>query len=152
MRPRRSGQSDPPAPAASDVIAVTIQEIVALVEIFEHARDRISELSDADGAVIANASGHLLVPSLYARVGLASIKGSRSIPLLVTEVGSLEAAVINLESYRGNEVVLCVGYELLEKFANRERNSHPMRYVHGVLVFIDEAGDAANGSTAPSLT
>ncbi|MFG2459334.1 hypothetical protein ACGFWE_20040 [Streptomyces sp. NPDC048523] len=120
--------------------------------IFEHAHDRISELSDADGAVIDNASGHLLVPSLYARVGLASIKGACNIPFLVTEIGSLEAAVINLESYRGNEVVLCVGYELLEKFATRERNSHPMRHVHGVPVFIDEAGDSANGSATPSLT
>ncbi|MFD8220778.1 hypothetical protein ACFV2U_45705 [Streptomyces sp. NPDC059697] len=151
-RRRRDRARNPLTPTAPDVIAVTFRETVALVEVLEHAHAQISELSNVDKGTIANASGFLLAPSLYARVGLASVKGSHSIPLLSTEVGSLEAAVINLESYRGNEVALCTGYELLENFAKREKNSHRMQYIHGVLAFIDEVGDAANGSAAPSLT
>ncbi|MEU6523776.1 hypothetical protein ABZ892_13380 [Streptomyces sp. NPDC046924] len=131
----------PLAPVASDVIAITVRELVALVEVFEHAHAQISELSDASGETIASASGVTLVPSLYARAGLASIRGLRDIPLLVDEIGLLEAAVINLESYEGNEVVLVAGYELLDNFAHRERNAHPLRCKHGILAFADEAGD-----------
>ncbi|MGW5212938.1 hypothetical protein ACWEQO_17455 [Streptomyces sp. NPDC004051] len=123
------------------MIAITARELVALVGVFEHSHAQISELSDASGETIANASGLTLVPSLYARVGLASIRGVRDIPLLVDEIGLLEAAVINLESYEGNEVVLVVGYELLDNFANRERNACPLCRKHGVLAFADEAGD-----------
>lgn len=131
----------PLAPDASDAIAVTVRELVSLIEIFGHVHAQISELSEASGETIAHASGLALVPSLYARAGLASIRGLRDIPLLVDEIGLLEAAVINLESYEGNEVVLVAGYELLDNFAHRERNAHPLRCRHGVLAFADEAGD-----------
>ncbi|MFE9925736.1 hypothetical protein ACFYQA_30470 [Streptomyces sp. NPDC005774] len=126
---------------ASGVIAITIRELVALVGVFEHAYAQISELSDASGETIANASGLTLISSLYARAGMASIRGLRDIPLLVDEIGLLDAAVINLESYEGNEVVLVAGYELLDNFANRERNSYPLRCKHGILAFTDEAGE-----------
>ncbi|MGW5973944.1 hypothetical protein [Streptomyces sp. NPDC055186] len=142
MRRRYRDKFDaPPVENSSDVIAITVRELVSLVGVFEHSHAQISELSDASRETIANASGLTLVPSLYARVGLASIRGICDIPLLVDEIGLLEAAVINLESYEGNEVVLVAGYELLDNFAHRERNAHPLRCRHGVLAFADEAGD-----------
>ncbi|MFF0010457.1 hypothetical protein [Streptomyces sp. NPDC005374] len=139
-------------PATPDAIAVTVQEISTLVEIFEHAHARISGLSDASKETIADASGSILLPSLFARAGLASIQKNRGIPLLVDEIGLLEAAVINLESYEGNEVVLVAGYELLEEFANRRINGHPLCHVHGVLAFADEAGETASGPATSSRT
>ncbi|MER6377934.1 hypothetical protein ABT255_59190 [Streptomyces mirabilis] len=72
--------------------------------------------------------------------------------MLVSEIGLLEAAVINLETYQGNEVVLVAGYELLAIFSQREANSYPLRHVHGILAFADEAGDSTSGSATPSLT
>ncbi|MEU0209285.1 hypothetical protein ABZ235_04290 [Streptomyces canus] len=152
---RRRHRDKPQAhltPATPDVIAITVEEIAALVEIFEHARARIFELSDASKETIADASGSILVPSLFARAGLASIQGNHSIPLLVDEIGLLEAAVINLESYEGNEVVLVAGYELLDKFSNRKMNAYPLRHVHGVLAFSDEAGETASGPATSSLS
>ncbi|MDO0935814.1 hypothetical protein QQY66_30550 [Streptomyces sp. DG2A-72] len=153
MRRRNRDKHHPPlAPATKDAIAITVRETITLVEIFEHAHARISELSDTDKETIADASGSTLIPSLFARVGLASIQGIHSIPLLAEEIASLEAAVINLESYEGNEVVLVAGYALLDDFANRKMNAHPLRHMHGVLAFADEAGDTASGPATPSLT
>ncbi|WP_159403647.1 hypothetical protein [Streptomyces sp. NRRL S-646] len=97
-------------------------------------------MSDTDGDTIARASGASLIPSLYARAGLALTKGRDSIPLLVGEVGLLEAAVINLESYEGNEVVLVAGYELLDVLSNREVNTGPLRRIHGILTFDGDSG------------
>ncbi|MFF7887498.1 hypothetical protein ACH40F_39325 [Streptomyces sp. NPDC020794] len=134
------------------MIAITIREVVALIEILEHAHACITELSDANEETLARASGSKLIPALYARAGFASIRGFRNIPLLTDEIGLLEAAVINLESYRGNEVVLCSGYHLLDHFANRSRNSYPLCYVHGILTFTDEVEDTASGPATPSLT
>ncbi|WP_143138270.1 hypothetical protein [Streptomyces mirabilis] len=97
-------------------------------------------MSDVDDETIARASGASLIPSLYARAGLTLTKGGDNIPLLVGEVGLLEAAVINLESYEGNEVVLVAGYELLDVLSNREVNTSPLRRIHGILTFDGEAG------------
>jgi hypothetical protein len=105
-----------------------------------HAQNKIAELSDVDDETIARASGASLIPSLYARAGLTLTKGGDNIPLLVGEVGLLEAAVINLESYEGNEVVLVAGYELLDVLSNREVNTSPLRRIHGILTFDGEAG------------
>ena len=126
--------------AASDSIQITIRELIALVGVLGHAHTKIAELSDTDDETIARASGSALIPSLYARAGLALTKNGDTIPLLVSEVGLLEAAVINLESYEGNEVVLVAGYELLDVFSNREANSSPLCRIHGILTFGGEAG------------
>jgi hypothetical protein len=139
-------------PAPPDAIAITIEEIATLADIFQHAHARIFDLSDADEETVASASGSVLMPSLFARAGLASIQDNHSIPLLVDEIGLLEAAVINLESYGGNEVVLVAGYTLLDEFAKRTINDHPLRHVHGVLAFTDEAGETASGPATSSLT
>ncbi|MFG2261182.1 hypothetical protein [Streptomyces mirabilis] len=114
--------------------------MIALVGVLEHAHTKIAELSNADDETTARASGATLIPALYARAGLTLTKGGDNIPLLVSEVGLLEAAVINLESYQGNEVVLVAGYELLDVFSAREANAHPPRRIHGILTFDGEAG------------
>ncbi|MGW3952717.1 hypothetical protein ACWEKM_17720 [Streptomyces sp. NPDC004752] len=124
--------------------------MIDLVGVLEHAHTKIAELSDSDDETIARASGVTLIPSLYARAGLALTKDGDNIPLLVSEVGLLEAAVINLESYEGNEVVLVAGYELLDVFSNREVNSGPLRRIHGILTFDGDAG-TTSGSVTPSV-
>ncbi|WP_411151099.1 hypothetical protein [Streptomyces sp. A30] len=152
MRRRRRDQPQiPSAPITPDAIAITIREVVTLIEVLDHAHACIVELSEADKETLARASGSSLIPLLYARAGFASIQGRRNIPLLAEEIGLLEAAVINLESYQGNEVVLCAGYQLLADFANRKRNSYPLRHVHGILTFTDEVEDTASGPATPSL-
>ncbi|WP_158694609.1 hypothetical protein [Streptomyces canus] len=125
--------------------------MVNLVEIFEHAHACIAKLSEADKETLAKASGFSLIPTLYARAGFASIHNRHIVPLLADEIGLLEAAVINLESYQGNEVALYAGYQLLDDFADRSRNCYPLRQVHGILAFTGEVEDTASGSAAPSL-
>ncbi len=139
-RHRDEPQSPSTFPAAPNAIKISIPELISLVGVLEHAQNKIAELSDADNETVTRASGVTLIPSLYARAGLALTKGGESIPLLVSEVSLLEAAVINLESYEGNEVVLVAGYELLDAFSSREANSHPLRRAHGILIFDGEAG------------
>ncbi|MER6168135.1 hypothetical protein [Streptomyces violaceorubidus] len=135
-----------------DSIAITIREVVTLLEVLEHAHTCIAQLSETDEETLAKASGSTLIPFLYGRTGFASIQGRRNIPLLTDEITLLEAAVVNLESYQGNEVVLCSGYQLMNDFANRKRNSYPLRHVHRILTFTDEVEDTASGPAAPSLT
>ncbi|MEV5434516.1 hypothetical protein AB0K80_00550 [Streptomyces sp. NPDC052682] len=125
--------------------------MVTLVGILEHAHARLAELSDADEETIAEASGTVLIPSLCARAGLASVQGRRHIPLLPREIGLLEAAVVNLESYGGNEVVLVAGYDLLDRFARRRNDTHPLRQVHGILAFVHEPGGPTDGPARPSV-
>ncbi|WP_405815823.1 hypothetical protein OG241_14885 [Streptomyces sp. NBC_01390] len=152
MRRRHRDQPrDPLIPVVPDAIAVAISEVVTLIEIFDHAHARMVDSGEVDKETLANASGSALVPMLYARAGCSSLQGRSSIPLLTDEIGLLEAAVINLESYQGNEVVLCAGYQLLEDFANRKRNTSPVCHVHGILAFTGEAEGTTSGSVAPSM-
>lgn len=61
--------------------------------------------------------------------------------------------MINLESYQGNEVILCDGYQLLDDFANRTINAHAVCHTHGILAFAGKAEeDTISGSSTPSLT
>ncbi|MFF0131585.1 hypothetical protein ACFYTG_38735 [Streptomyces mirabilis] len=154
MRRRHRDQLQRPttSPTAPEAIPITAQELVSLIGVLEHAHTRIAELSDADAETIVRASGAALIPALYSRAGLALTQGSGNIPLLVSEVGLVEAAVINLETYQGNEVVLVAGYELLDVLSRRQANSYPLRHIHGILAFDDETGDSTSGSATPSLT
>ncbi|HLL34115.1 MAG TPA: hypothetical protein VK545_09520 [Streptomyces sp.] len=145
MRRRRRDQPQEATPTAADAIAVTLPEVITLVGVLEHAHSRMAELSDADGETLANASGSALIPALCARVGLASIQGRRNVPLLSSELGLLEAAVVNLESYEGNEVVLVDGYELLERFTRRQSETHPVRRVHGILTLAQDPESPTGG-------
>lgn len=153
MRRRRRDQSVEPLVAIPPVaIAIPIREVAGLIEVLEHAHTCIEQLSGTDKETLARASGSSLIPLLYARAGFASIQKRQNIPLLADEIGLLEAAVINLESYQGNEAVLCVGYQLLDDFAKRKRNSYSLCRVHGILAFTDEVDDTASGPATPSLT
>ncbi|MFD4613728.1 hypothetical protein [Streptomyces sp. NPDC058440] len=125
--------------------------MATLVEIFEYAHAQIAELSSADEKTIASASGSALIPALYARAGLASSQLRDDLPLLTGELRLLEAAVINLESYEGSEVMLCTGYELLDSFTQRRRNVHPLRLVHGILSFVHEARGVVGGTGSTIL-
>lgn len=82
--------------------------------------------------------------------GVASTWGRDEIPLLDVEVGLLEAAVINLESYEGNEVMLCSGYELLDIVASRKKSSHLHR-VHGIWAFRYDPEEVCYGSVGPTI-
>jgi hypothetical protein len=127
------------------VINITVRELIALIGVLDHAYSKIAELGEFDDEVMAQSSGVALIPLLYARAGLALTEGADGIPLLAAEVGLLEAAVINLESYEGNEVVLVAGYELLDAFANRPKSPHALRRVHGILTFDGGAGTRSVG-------
>ncbi|MFF4791138.1 hypothetical protein ACFY2M_15430 [Streptomyces sp. NPDC001276] len=123
--------------------------MATLVELFDYARTQITELSRADEKTIADASGSALIPALYARAGVASSQLRDNLPLLASELGLLEVAVINLESYEGSEVMLCTGYELLDNFTHRRRSSYPLRLVHGILSFVYETRGTPDGTAKP---
>ncbi|MGV9628845.1 hypothetical protein [Streptomyces sp. NPDC003487] len=135
----------------STALALKISELTALVSVFEHAHAQITKLSDADRETIKKASGIHIIAELYARAGLATAQGVNELPLLASEFGLLEAAVVNLESYEGNEAVLCSGYELLAVLSTRGPQSRSMRRVHGILSFIGGESTPAPGSTVPSV-
>lgn len=143
MRRRRRDEASAPATSHQDsrAIPITFGETDALVAVFEHAYTRIRALSDADAQTLARASGSALIPVLYARVGLASCRRRSVIPLLTEELSALEAAVVNLQSYGGNEVVLCTGHDLLDEFSGRRENTRPLSYEHGILAYADGAED-----------
>jgi hypothetical protein len=154
MRRRRRGESDRPREQQGPEedargLVITLQELSTLVNILEHAHNQIAALSDADEETIGNASGSLLIPSLYARAGVAASGGRDDIPLLEREVGLLEAAVVNLESYEGNEVVLVSGYGLLSVLSARRSARRTLHRVHGILAFDYGAPGSASGSDAP---
>lgn len=86
MRRRRDQARDYLKPADPDIIAITIQEIVALVEVLEHAHVQISKLSNSDSETIINASGSALIPSLYARAGWSRSRGIAAAMYLCSSV------------------------------------------------------------------
>lgn len=135
----------------AQALAVTVPELATLVSIFEHAHAQIAALSDADEETIGHASGSSIIPSLYARAGVAASGGHGEVPLLEREVGLLEAAVVNLESYEGNEVVLVSGYELLRILAARRNERRSLRSVHGILAFDYGAHGSVGGPTSPLI-
>ncbi|MFC9950008.1 hypothetical protein [Streptomyces prasinus] len=151
MYRRRKDREDVPSSVLLNAIAISVEEMCALIDVFEHAHARIVGLSDADETVVAKAAGSSLIPLLYARAGMAVGKGIDSIPLLVDEAGLLDAAVINLESYEGNEAVLCSGYALLDSLEIRKESTRPARSEHGILRFSDESERAPSGSSGPFL-
>ncbi|MET9035292.1 hypothetical protein [Streptomyces mirabilis] len=125
--------------------------MTALVAVFEHAHSQIVKLSDARRETIEKASGSHIISELYARAGLAASQGSYELPLLASEVGLLEAAVVNLESYEGYEVVLCSGYELIAALSSRRTKNRPVRRVYGILSFVYGELGPMNSSTTPSV-
>ncbi|MFI2423921.1 hypothetical protein ACH5A7_07410 [Streptomyces sp. NPDC018955] len=154
MRRHRRGKanrSDEQPPLA---LQISINETKDLIEVLRHARTQITELTrgDAHQELVAKASGSALISSLYARIGLAVVRGKDAVPVLITEIGQVEAAVLNLESYDGHEVVLCLGHALLQRLETRRDAYRSLCLVDGVWAITDETGESASGAAAPSLT
>ncbi|MEU6773258.1 hypothetical protein [Streptomyces sp. NPDC046759] len=105
----------------------------------QHARTCLEVHSGSDPATIHNASGAALPPLLYPRAGLALARGLSGIPLLLSEIRHLDAAVVNLESYGGHEAVLCEGYGLIERLERLSEYAREARIVEGVLALDDPA-------------
>ncbi|MFD9467315.1 hypothetical protein [Streptomyces sp. NPDC060027] len=105
--------------------------MLLLVGVIEHAHTQLSDLSDADAVTVSNASGADLLQLLRTRVGAATAHGRQGIPMLVSEIRYVEAAVVNLESYEGHESVLCEGYAILERLSALQKSaSGPAGHQH----------------------
>lgn len=132
---RRRRESAPAPRAGTDQLAFELARIdfQLLTRVIEHARQRLETESDADAQTIRNASGAELLPVLYARAGAALASGAEGVPMLVSEIRHVEAAVINLQSYGGHETVLCEGHSLLQRLAALAREARTGRTVDGVL-------------------
>ncbi|CAL9545632.1 hypothetical protein [Streptomyces sp. enrichment culture] len=104
----------PPIPPAFEIGAA---ELCALERVARHAEERLRELSGSPDRIVTAASAAGLVEVLHGRARTARALGRAGVPLLVEEIGAVEAAVLNLESYGGHEAVLCEGYALLDRLA-----------------------------------
>ncbi|MER5555747.1 hypothetical protein ABT001_29445 [Streptomyces sp. NPDC002793] len=152
----RRSRRDKPAQAEeppTSALSISVSEAKHLIEVLRHAGAQISELTrgDVDEGWVAEASGSALIASFYARIGLSVTRGSDAVPVLTREIGQLEAAVLNLESYEGHEVILCLGYELLQKLESRKDACRALCLVDGVWAIADEKGESASGTEAPSM-
>ncbi|KUL43774.1 hypothetical protein [Streptomyces regalis] len=139
----RAASAATPEPLAFEI---TMDELRAIERVTFHARTRLRELSDSPASTVIDASGSALVPVLYERAGAAHALGSSGIPMLVSEITNVEAAVLNLESYAGHEVVLCEGYTLLNRFAFLKGQARVTQEIGGVVTLPGEAVDAPNPS------
>lgn len=137
FRRRESMPSDAPAPP-SMAFAITVQDLETLEAVTGHARVQLLRLSDSDPDTIDNASGYRVMPLLYQRAGAARVLGHSGIPMLVSEVGNVQAAVLNLESYQGDAMTLVQGYELLNRVTLLAELARAAQEVGGVITLPDE--------------
>jgi hypothetical protein len=127
-----------PAPAPqpeNDLLAFELSraDFQILTRVIEHARECLEAGSTADPQTIRNAGGAELLPLLYPRAGAALASGAGGVPMLVSEIRHLEAAVVNLESFEGHEAMLCEGHALLERLAALGKHARTGRTVDGIL-------------------
>src|SRR5690606_35745835 len=92
-----------------------------------------------DLAYIEQASGYWLMLTLSERAGAARVLGRSGIPMLVDEVGTVQAVVLNLESYEGDPMVVLEGYELLNRITLLAQLPRPSEEMGGVLTLPDDA-------------
>jgi hypothetical protein len=146
-RRRRRAAKDAPAAAPQPQLAfeITMDELRAIERVTLHARAQLRALSGSSAATIAEASGSPLVPVLYERAGAAHALGRSGIPMLVSEIGHVETAVINLESYAGHEAVLAEGYTLLNRLAFLTGQARVGQEIGGVVTLPGEAAGEAAG-------
>jgi hypothetical protein len=128
-------------PQPSPAFAITMDELRSIERVALHARTQLRELSGSNLSTITDASGSALVPVLYERAGAADALGHSGIPMLVSEIGHVEAAVLNLESYGGHEVVLVEGYTLLNRLAFLKGQARVTQEIGGVVTLPGEAAD-----------
>ncbi|MEV5317969.1 hypothetical protein AB0K92_09955 [Streptomyces sp. NPDC052687] len=141
-RRRRAAQEAPATAALPPPLAfeITMDELRAIERVTLHARTQLRTLSDASASTIADASGSPLVTALYERAGAAHALGRSAVPMLVSEIGLVEAAVLNLESYAGHEVVLAEGYALLNRLAFLTGRARVGQVIGGVITLPAAAG------------
>ncbi|QIJ62807.1 hypothetical protein [Streptomyces sp. JB150] len=154
-RRRKRAAKDAPAAAPRPQLAfeITMDELRAIERVTLHARAQLRALSGGSAATIADASGSPLVPALHERAGAAHALGRPGIPMLVSEIGHVEAAVLNLESYAGHEAVLAEGYTLLKRLAFLTGQARVGQEIGGVVTLPGEAAGDVAGEAAgrPSL-
>ncbi|MGW0822153.1 hypothetical protein [Streptomyces sp. NPDC002845] len=135
-RPKRAALdavSQPPS-----AFEITADELRTIERVTFHARAQLRRLSDSSASTITDASGSALVPVLHERAGAAHALGSPGIPMLVSEITHVEAAVLNLESYDGHETVLCEGYTLLNRLAFLKGHARVTQEIGGVVTLPGE--------------
>ncbi|MFI8206755.1 hypothetical protein [Streptomyces sp. NPDC085937] len=95
---------------------MTVQDLQTLERITSHARTQLARL-DADMApdALNAASGYWLMLTLSERAGAARALGRSGIPMLVDEVEAVQAVVLNLQSYEGDDLAVVEGHELLNR-------------------------------------
>jgi hypothetical protein len=118
--------------------AITAQDLEALERLTSHARVQLLRLSDSDPGTVDSASGSRMMPLLHQRAGAARVLGHSGIPMLVTEVGDVQAAVLNLESYEGAPMALVEGYELLNRVTLLAELARAAQEIGGVVTLPDE--------------
>lgn len=137
---RRAASVDAPQ-LPPPAFAITMDELRSIERVTLHARAQLRKLSDSSAATVIDASGSALVPLLYERAGAAQALGHSGIPMHVSEIAHVEAAVLNLESYAGHEVVLCEGYTLLNRLAFLKGQARVTQEIGGVVTLPGEAAD-----------
>jgi hypothetical protein len=136
---RRAASVDAPQPPPA--FAITMDELGSIERVTLHARTQLRKLSGSSSSTVIDASGSALVPVLYERAGAADALGQSGIPMLVSEIAHVEAAVVNLESYDGHEVELCEGYALLNRLAFLKGQARVTQEIGGVVTLPGEAAD-----------
>ncbi|GCB49148.1 hypothetical protein [Streptomyces sp. NL15-2K] len=129
------------APQPPPAFVITMDELGSIERVTLHARAQLRKLSDSSASTVTDASGSALVPVLYERAGAAHALGQSGIPMLVSEIAHVEAAVLNLESYAGHETVLCEGYTLLNRLAFLKGEARVTQEIGGVVTLPGEATD-----------
>lgn len=112
---RRNHAAAETAPELPLAFAITVEDLQALERVTVHAREQLLKMSGSDLETIDKGSGYRLMLRLSERAEAARALGRSGIPMLVDEVGTVEAAVLNLESYQGDPVAVLEGYELLNR-------------------------------------
>jgi hypothetical protein len=129
------------APQPTPAFAITMDELRSIERVTFHARAQLRKLSGSSASTVIDASGSALVPVLYERAGAADALGHSGVPMLVSEIAHVEAAVVNLESYAGHETVLCEGYTLLNRLAFLKGQARVTQEIGGVVTLPGEAAD-----------
>ncbi|OVZ99568.1 hypothetical protein B9W64_37890 [Streptomyces sp. CS159] len=125
--------------------AVTVQDLQALERITGHARIQLVKLGgDMDRDALDRASGYWLMLALSERAGAARVLGRPGIPMLVDEVGVLEAVVLNLQSYGGDDMAVVEGHDLLARVTVLAQLPCHTEEIGGVLALPDTGEPSPN--------
>ncbi|CAL9326650.1 hypothetical protein SUDANB91_07196 (plasmid) [Streptomyces sp. SudanB91_2054] len=125
--------------------AVTVQDLQALERITGHARIQLAKLGDdMDREALDRASGYWLMLSLSERAGAARVLGRPGIPMLVDEVRALEAVVLNLQSYGGDDMAVVEGHDLLSRVTVLAQLPCHTEEICGVLTLPDTGKPSPN--------